>query len=603
MTGIEAHANILANLIHNNIISAASTTARWIVSFLISILGLLGFLKTSGRNSLLIWIAGMVAAAAVSFALFSALQLWYSPVLFVISFSFMFVAAQVYRLERSWRELAEARDQWEESFNAIDDAIVLMDERCRIARMNNAGKTMQEPEILDLLKARGKLLLESDADKSDGNDFDTETETEVHSENKRYFGIRTLPSRDLEGRCKGVVHVVRDITARKIAEEEKELLQFQLLQSQKMESIGRLAGGIAHDFNNILTVILTCSELVLRKTDDEYQRKQMQIIQDSGNKAASLIRQLLVFSRKEVLELQVVDLNRVVENLGGILERVIGEDVTLRLLPVKGIKPVMADPGHMEQVIMNLSVNARDAMPKGGFLTIETGEIYLDEEYARVHSGVSPGLYVVLTITDTGVGMTPEVKERIFEPFFTTKKAGQGTGLGMSTVFGIIKQMSGHIHLYSEVGRGSVFKIYLPSCSKVVEEKPAASSLILPRGSEAILIAEDDPVVRQLMLDTLTPLGYRVKVACNGAEAMKIIDTGEKFHILLTDVVMPETGGKELAQYFQDKQPGAKVLFMSGYTDEMMILQGLEQKDLAFVQKPCTPSRLVIKLRRMLDGE
>jgi len=428
---------------------------------------------------------------------------------------------------------------------------------------------------------------------------------ETDSTGKVHFEIKSLPSVDRKGRRKGIVHIVRDITLRKKAEEEKELLQFQFLQAQKMESIGRLAGGIAHDFNNILTVIMGCSELALRKlAQDEPLKKQMLIIQDSSSKAAALVRQLLVFSRKQEMELQVVSLNSIVENMGKIIERVIGEDVTLRLQTEKQVHSILADPGHIEQVIMNLSVNARDAMPRGGTLTIETDDVELDEEYARHHAGVAPGPYVIMTIADSGIGMSPEVREHIFEPFFTTKKQGQGTGLGMATVFGIIKQLSGHIHVYSEVGKGSLFKIYLPACRKATEEKPVPQSIPLPRGTESVLIAEDDPVIRQLMVDTLTPQGFKVLAAGSGVEAVKVMETTHStFDILLTDVVMPEMGGKELAQLFQKRYPNARVLFMSGYTDEMILQQGVEHSEVAFIQKPCTPSKLVMKLREVLDGK
>jgi signal transduction histidine kinase/CHASE2 domain-containing sensor protein/ActR/RegA family two-component response regulator len=604
MSGIEAHANILNNLIQGNSIVEAPLSIRWLVSISLSLLGLFLFLRTGVRWSLLQWLAGIAAAAAASFALFACCDIWFSPVLFCLSLSAMFVAAYIFKLERAGKELSEEKEQWEESFNSINDAIVLMECNGEITRMNDTARSLLDPRMLELLKERcGLLHSDPPASPEDyGNSLLIKEESD--STGKSHFEIKSLPSLDRKGKRKGIVHIVRDITSRKKAEEEKERLRFQFLQAQKMESIGRLAGGIAHDFNNILTVIMGCSELALRKlAQDEPLKKQMLIIQDSSSKAAALVRQLLVFSRKQEMELQVVSLNSIVENMGKIIERVIGEDVSLRLQTEKPVRSILADPGHLEQVIMNLSVNARDAMPGGGTLTMETDDVELDEEYARHHGGVAPGPYTILTVTDTGIGMSPEVREHIFEPFFTTKKPGQGTGLGMSTVFGIVKQLSGHIHVYSEEGKGSVFKIYLPVCMQSSEEKPKPQSIPLPRGTESVLIAEDDPLIRQLMVDTLSPQGFAITVAGSGVEAVKLMETTDStFDILLTDVVMPEMGGKELAQQFRKRYPNAGVLFMSGYTDEMILLQGVEHREVAFIQKPCTPSKLVMKLREVLDG-
>jgi signal transduction histidine kinase/CHASE2 domain-containing sensor protein len=603
MSGIETHANILNNLIDSDSMVEAPASIIWIVSFSFSLLGLFFFLSAGGRWTVLKWLSGIVAATIASYDLFTYCDIWFSPVLFYFSLSAMFVVAYIFQLERAGKQLAEEKDQWEESFNAINDAIVLMDCNSDIIRMNDAAKTLLDPRVLELLNARCRFMHSAISPSPEENGNYRMLTEETDSTGKSHFEIKSLPSFDRKGKRKGIVHIVRDITSRIKAEEERELLQFQFLQAQKMESIGRLAGGIAHDFNNILTIIMGCSELALRKlAQNEPLRKQMQIIQDSSSKAATLVRQLLVFSRKQIMELKVVSLNDIVEDMANIIERVIGEDVTLKLQTEKQVHNILADPSHMEQVIMNLSVNARDAMPKGGTLTIETDDVELDEQYARHHAGVTPGPYVILTVADSGIGMGPEVREHIFEPFFTTKKPGQGTGLGMSTVFGIIKQLSGHIHVYSEEGKGSVFKIYLPASRKVTEEKPKPEHIALPRGTESVLIAEDDPLILQLMVDTLVSQGFEVSVAGSGVEAIKLIETTHStFDILLTDVVMPEMGGKELAQHFQKIYPNARVLFMSGYTDEMILQQGVEHKEVDFIQKPCTPSKLIMKLREVLD--
>jgi len=306
----------------------------------------------------------------------------------------------------------------------------------------------------------------------------------------------------------------------------------------------------------------------------------------------------------QVMEMQVVNLRDIVEGMAKILGRIIGEDVALKLRTETPLRNVLADPAQLEQILMNLAVNARDAMPRGGTMTIETADVELDEAYASSHEGVTPGPYVMLAVTDTGGGMSPEVQARIFEPFFTTKKVGEGTGLGLSTVFGIVKAMSGHIYVYSEEGRGSAFKVHLPICREDAAEQAKTETLAMPRGTETVLIAEDDPAIRGLVAHILEPLGYRVIAARSGAEAMKLAETSRaRVDILLTDVVMPEMGGKELAQMFQTIHPHIKVLFMSGYTEEIIIRHGVEREGVAFIQKPLIPNKLVLKLREVLDGK
>ncbi len=390
---------------------------------------------------------------------------------------------------------------------------------------------------------------------------------------------------------------------REKAEEEKKDLQSQLLQSQKLESVGMLTGGIAHDFNNILTTILGYSELALAKLPKtDPLREYLKIIWESGEKAAVLTRQLLAFSRKQVLEMKVVNLNTVIENTGKMLGRVIGEDVVLELNIQSPVRDIKADPGQIEQVLMNLAVNARDAMPCGGRLTIETADEELDEEYAGIHEGVTPGSYVVLSIKDTGEGMTREVQERLFEPFFTTKGIGKGTGLGLATVYGIVKQHNGHIWVYSEPGKGSIFKVYFPVTDEAAEAVFPAEIAAVPQGTETVLVVEDEASIRKLIVETLRPLGYNVLDASCGEEALQISDTTEgAIDLLLTDVIMPGMSGKELSAVVKEKRPGIKVLYMSGYTDESIAQRGILDPGITFIQKPLTPGKLAKKLREVLD--
>ncbi|MBS3920657.1 MAG: response regulator [Deltaproteobacteria bacterium] len=395
-----------------------------------------------------------------------------------------------------------------------------------------------------------------------------------------------------------------DITERKRAEEEKRILEEQFRQSQKMEAIGKLAGGVAHDFNNLLTIIKGYCQLSLPaiKGGDPL-KENIEEVMKAADRAADLTRQLLAFSRRQVMEVQVLDLNTILKNLDKMLRRMIGEDIELATLLSEDLGRVKADPGQIEQVIMNLIVNARDAMPRGGKLTIETANGELDETYARTHVAVTPGPHVMFAVSDTGVGMTPEVRERVFEPFFTTKEKGKGTGLGLSTVYGIVKQSNGNIWVYSEAGKGTTFKIYLPRVDEPAEElRVKVERPELPRGSETILVVEDDEKVLKLTLKILEKQGYEVLGAGSGNEALEICKEGKKpIHLVLTDVVMPGLDGRQLAEKLREVCQGFKVLYMSGYTDNAISHHGILEEGLDFIQKPLSVEGLVKKVREVLD--
>jgi two-component system cell cycle sensor histidine kinase/response regulator CckA len=401
------------------------------------------------------------------------------------------------------------------------------------------------------------------------------------------------------GQALKMVGVTQDIT-------ERRALAEQLRQSQRMEAIGRLAGGVAHDFNNLLTAIIGHSELLLsRLTSRDPMCEELKEIATAGQRAAALTAQLLAFSRKQVLMPQVLDLNVLVADNGKMLRRLIGEDIELVTRLESGLGLALVDPGQMGQVIMNLAVNARDAMPKGGKLTIETANVELDEAYARKHVAVTPGRYVMLAVSDTGVGMDAQTQSRLFEPFFTTKEQGQGTGLGLSTVYGIVKQSGGNIWVYSELGQGSVFKIYLPRVEEIAdrsEEIKSVSSQEL-RGTETILLVEDEEAVRNLVRSILERGGYSVLQASNGMEAMELVSrhTG-RVHLLLTDVVVPKMSGRELAERVTASRPETRVLYMSGYTDNAIVHHGVLDAGLAFLQKPFRPEALLSKVREVLDA-
>jgi len=399
--------------------------------------------------------------------------------------------------------------------------------------------------------------------------------------------------------------LIQEIAERERAEEELRNTEVQLRQAQKMEAIGQLTGGIAHDFNNMLTVILGYSELLLKSLlPDAPLRDEVEQVKEAGERASLLTKQLLAFSRKQVLQPRVLDLNAVLNNMDRMLQRLIGEDIALVTVPAPGLWRVHADPGQIEQVIMNLAVNARDAMPNGGKLTIETANVDLDAAYVRQHPGSKAGPHVMLAVSDTGCGMDAATQAHIFEPFFSTKEPGKGTGLGLSTVYGIVKQSGGYVWVYSEVGRGTAFKIYLPRIEDAVETvEPGVAPARTVRGSETILLAEDDNRVRALIRSTLQANGYTVLEAHHGKHAIQVCEQhAGPIHLLVTDVVMPEMSGRELAERLKPSHPNIKVLFMSGYTDKAIVHNGELDPGIAFLQKPFTPDVLARKVREVLDA-
>jgi PAS domain S-box-containing protein len=402
--------------------------------------------------------------------------------------------------------------------------------------------------------------------------------------------------RDAAGAVVGVMTIAADITERRQLEE-------QLRQAQKLEAIGRLAGGVAHDFNNLLTVIGGRSHIIgWRLPEGDPLRHDVEIIEKTAERAAGLTRQLLAFSRKQVLEPRVLDLNEILGNMDRMLQRLIGEDIELVALLGPDLGRIRVDPSQIEQVVLNLAVNARDAMPEGGRLTIETQNVDLGEGYARTHADVEPGPYIMLAVSDTGHGMDATIQAQLFVPFFTTKEPGKGTGLGLATVYGIVRQSGGHIWVYSEVGQGSTFKVYLPRVSDPVDAVIGAPVLAPPpRGVETVLLAEDDDAVRALARETLQTSGYTVIEAAHPEAALRIAQTyAGVIDLLLTDVVMPGMSGRILADRLLPLRPGIKVLFMSGYTANAIVHHGVLDAGTAFLQKPFTPGALARRVREVL---
>jgi len=399
-----------------------------------------------------------------------------------------------------------------------------------------------------------------------------------------------------DGKLLGILGIGRDVT-------ERLGLEQQLRQAQKMEAVGRLAGGVAHDFNNILTAITGHAELLLEDLGlHDPRRADVDEIRRSAERAAGLTRQLLAFSRQQVLAPKVVSMSAVVSGVEKMLRRVIGEDVDLATRLDPDVGSVKADVGQLEQVLMNLAVNARDAMPTGGKLTIETANAEHDPDYAREHEAAAVRRFVMLAVSDTGSGMDEATKARIFEPFFTTKEPGKGTGLGLATVYGIVQQSEGFIWVYSEPGRGTTFKIYLPRVDAPAEGGAAAASGDLPRGTETVLIVEDAAAVRAVMRHVLERQGYAVLEASNGAAALELVaGHPAPIHLLLTDVIMPGLSGRQLADRLAALRPDTRVLYASGYTDDAVVRHGVLESGIAYLQKPFTTDSLARKVREVLD--
>ena len=526
-------------------------------------------------------------------------------------------------LEESLKLIGRAKREWESLVDSLPQFICLVDDQGYILRTN---RTVERWNLEQLADVRGKRVHELfHPDCTDPACYleifwplaweelncGRPTECEVRDRAlERHLHIQVRPLSPKKYR-KGeetvgyAVVLVSDVTEHKQTEKEIMALEEQARQSHKMEAIDRLAGRIAHDFKNLLTPIGGYTELLLLNlSPDDPMRNGLQEIQKATERAKTLLRQLAAFSRHQPFNPQVVNLNNILLSMDKTLRHLIGEHIELVMMPAPDLGSVKVDPGQLEQVIVNLVANAHDAMSNGGKLILETSNITLTQDCVYQHTGLVPGNYVMVAVSDTGAGMTEEVKAHLFEPFFTTKEMTSGTGLGLSTAYGIVKQNNGYILLYSELGHGTTFKIYFPRTNgeaDVLSQRYVAGSL--PRGNETVLLVEDEPLVRGLALRVLREHGYKVLQASNGMEAMRVaqMHAGEEIHLLLTDVVMPMMNGKELADQLKPLRPDIKVLFTSGYTDIAMVYHEILEKGMNYIEKPFSVDTLARKVREVLD--
>ncbi len=499
--------------------------------------------------------------------------------------------------EERFREMAE---HVQESFLIRD---VATEERLYVSPMWATiwGRPMVEgyhPTIwFDAIVAEDRAKVRASVDQvREGNATVVNYRVERPDGTIRWVRSRAFPVRDATGVVRRAAAVSEDITELRQVEER-------LLQSQKMEALGQLAGGIAHDFNNLLTVILAETEFLEKTLPPEIPREELREIHRVGERAALLTRQLLAFSRRQLVEPVVFDLNELVLEMATMLGRLLGEHIQLRTHLSPDAGSVRADRGQIEQVIANLAVNARDAMPRGGTLTLRTTSVQLDETVAQSHAGLLPGEYVMLTVSDTGSGMTEDVRARVFEPFFTTKPQGKGTGLGLATSYGIVQQANGQLSVYSELGVGTMIRMHLP---QVVAGPRAPVESIKPMiraGTETILLVEDEEAVRRVTVRLLEAEGYRIVAACDANDAHRQLESHpEPIDLLLTDVMLPGVGGRELAEQVSRLRPGIRVLYASGYTDDAILAHGLLEHDVALLEKPFTRESLTRKVREVLDA-
>ena len=516
------------------------------------------------------------------------------------------------RLERA---LLASRDEWEQCFDAISESICMVDRQWKIVRANQAMQTQFGPRVKDLIgqDVRALLGLEGDGNVNGGKVFAGQDapfslyDLTLPSLPGGRFSISSYPLVEHGGRRRGAIVIIRNVTEQARLREELRQNQMRIQQDSKIAALGRLAGGVAHDFNNLLTSVMGCGTVIMQSlADSDPLRNPAKEIIAAGERGAQLIRQLMDFSLDTPVKMIEADINGILKDLEAFLLRVLGADIALAMRLAPDLHTVRLDPCRAEQVIMNLAINARDAMPGGGKLEIETRNVVLDDFFCRTHSTLKPGEHILLSISDSGIGMTPEVREHMFEPFFTTKEKGKGTGFGLAIVFGIVKQFGGIITCYSEVGTGTTFKVYLPAARQRPPPEtpgPAADSTPAGTGAETLLVIDDEQNIVTLIRHLLSGKGYSVLATHSAKEAIELAGSHPgMIHLAIIDLSMPEMGGKELLARLRKGRPDIKALFMSGYGAESAVQNGLMDAGSRFIQKPFTVDGLARSIRETLDA-
>jgi PAS domain S-box-containing protein len=507
--------------------------------------------------------------------------------------------------------LRKAAHQWSATFDAIRDAVCLLDLDAKVMRCNRAFRDFVGIPYKEIIGHPVWEMIHGTSEPPEDSPFifmrlSLQRETGVYQVRDRWFHVAVDPQMDTRDNLAGAVHIMTDITERKHAEEEKEKIRAQLLQMQKMEAVGTLASGVAHDFNNQLTAIQGYTDLALMALDEEDPVfKDLKQIRMASRRAAGLTRQLLLFSRKQRMELAPIDINATIEDMLKMLQRLIGEDIAIHPKLEPDLWNVQGDAGKIEQVLLNLVVNARDAMPSGGRITIKTKNIVFDEEHCRLAPETRSGRFVCLSVEDQGVGMEKKTLEHIFEPFFSTKEAGKGTGLGLSVVYGIVKQHDGWIHVYSEPGKGSIFRVYLAAFSAKLQKRTEESISLsdLRGGGERILMVEDEEGVREFAAKALRECGYVIFEAAGAKEALQIFDReAGNFRLLFSDVVLSDQSGLELAEKFLSRKPELQVLLSSGYTDHKSQWPIISEKGFHYLEKPYFLRDLLRAVKRAMEA-
>ncbi|MFC1825441.1 CHASE2 domain-containing protein [Thermodesulfobacteriota bacterium] len=606
MPGVEVHAHILNNLLDQKFIRHAGRWFMWPAAAILSILGFFLFTQFSGIRSAGIWLVGLLAVSVLTFSLFAVTELWIAPAVFYFSMTFAFLMAYIFQLQKMGSLLLQAKEDWEESFNRINDAIVIHDEGCRIVRANSAAMNNLGDPLLELLCNRcfqlqkGKSGIHSDNLEAENSAGISQIVDEIHDpETDRHLEIKSLTRFDDKQQFTGAVQIVRDITERVKTEEERHRLQSQLAQAQKLEAIGTLTGGIAHDFNNILTAILGYTELASRATIGSNTKRQLREVLKGGQRAKELIDQILTVSRPTEQEKKRLQIGPVIEEVLNLLKSIMPSTIEVRAeIESKGI--VLGNPAQIHQILMNLCTNAYHAMlEKGGILNVYVHDAQLEPDSGQ--SDLPSGPSVKITVSDTGHGMTREVVERIFNPYFTTKKKGEGTGLGLAVVHGIVKNHGGGIKVQSESGKGTTFEIFLPSIDQE-QADDERDSISLPTGNERILLIDDEETLVEMEKEMLEQLGYDIVAKADSVEALDLFRAQpEMFDLVITDQTMPHLTGTELARKLLLISPDTPIILCTGFSE---VINEEKAKSIGiseYVMKPLVMGDLARTVRKALD--